>query len=324
MPSPMPPMRLVAEGGPYDGRVFELPPGESPSGAPSTTTWCSTIRRCRASTRALSRGRGRARGRGSRLARTAPSSTSARSAAAPCIRATRVRFGELGFRVEGDGCTARAPCRPSLPRSQFFALAGGARGDGRSLLVLMIVFLVRKPARCRRRARTRSRASRGRRTRTSRQGRTLIAERKYIEAKSELDQALELDPANPEARRLRNLAGARARGRAAGVRRRSCKIGASAIARRSTRRCTLYDDITDGTPAHARLQREAGRARWCSFGNAQCTAARVGRLRLGDLPRLRAWRRTESHARRRDGAHAARRRAASCATRAYVRCRAAP
>ena len=100
-----------------------------------------------------------------------------------------------------------------------------------------------------------------------RQGRTLLSERKYLEAKGELDQALELDPANVEARRLRTLATRAPEDEKLA----SAAIGKLGIGDRKALEdaMRILDETTDGTPAHARVRDKLTSA-LVSFGNSQC------------------------------------------------------
>ena len=111
VPSPEPAMRLVAEGGPYDGRVFELTArragGRARGRQRHRARRSVAVAQARASSTA--RGPARARGRGSRHRRTAPSSTSARSGAARRIRATRCASASSAFASRATRCTAPAP-----------------------------------------------------------------------------------------------------------------------------------------------------------------------------------------------------------------------
>ena len=232
-----------------------------------------------------------------------------------------LRFGELGFRVEGDtlhGTQRRR--RPSCRARQFFALAGGAAVT-LILLVLMIVFLVRKPTPVQAPGKDAiARISRQADAHV-RQGRTLIGDRKYLEAKGELDQALELDPANAEARRLRNLAVRAPEDEKYGVGGdRQDRHRRPQGAREALR---LYDDTTDGTPAHARAARPARRRRCVSFGNYAVHAAAPGPIARGRCAARGSWRRpTASPTRRR--ARMLRDAERKIHDRSYVRCRAAP
>ena len=163
----------------------------------------------------------------------------------------------------------------------------------------MIVFLVRKPTPVQ--APGKDAIARISRQADAhlRQGRTLIGERKYLEAKSELDQALELDPANPEARRLRNLA-VRAPEDEKLASQAMVKVG---IGDRKAldEALRLLDETTEGTPAHTRVREQAGE-RAGQLRQLAVHAARVERLRLGAVPRVGAGAaRGQARARRRRG-----------------------
>jgi hypothetical protein len=177
-----------------------------------------------------------------------------------------VRFGELNFRIEGDTLHGTSAVSTEIPRPQFFALVGGAALTF-ILLILMIVFLVRKPTPIQAPGKDAIARIAHQADAHLRQGRTLLGERKYVEAKDELDHALELDPASVEARKLRNLA-VRApeddKTAAAGI----AKIG---IGDRKAldEAIHLLDDTTDGTPGQQKLQQRLATA-LISFGNSSC------------------------------------------------------
>jgi ABC transport system ATP-binding/permease protein len=318
VPSTLPPMRLVAEGGPYDGRVFELTATEIAVGRavdndvvlddPSLSRKHARLYRRSAAELEIedlnsSNGtfvNGRKTGRGA----VRPGDV--------------VRFGELGFRVEGDTLHGTSAVTTDIPRPQLYALAGGAAGT-LILFIVMIVVVVHKPAPV-------QAPGKDAIARISRQaavhlqeGRTLLGERKYLEAKGELDQALELDPANAEARRLKNLA-VRAPEDEKAAAAAQVKIG---IGDRKAldEALQLYEDTTDGTPARARLQQRLSGA-LVSFGNGQC-----GQRNFADCAwaLCRAWELAPADARPDPSTVRTLRDAErKIRDRSYVRCRAAP
>jgi hypothetical protein len=137
------------------------------------------------------------------------------------------------------------------------------------LLLIMIVVLVRKPTPVQASGRDAiARLAKQAAAHLS-EGRRLLGDHKFLEAKSELDQALELDPANAEARRLRNLA-ARApedeqTERAAAAR---MALGDRKGLEQAVR---LLDDTTEGTPGREKLQGKLVQA-LVHFGDQQCSA----------------------------------------------------
>lgn len=267
VPSMQPAMRLVAEGGPYDGRVFEITAAELSVGRavdndivlddPSLSRKHAKLYR-----------RGPAELEVEDLGSSNGTFVNQRKVGRGAVHpGDSVRFGELGFRVEGDTQHGTSAVVAELPRTQFFALAAGAAVT-LILLILMIVFLVRKPTPVQ--APGKDAIARISRQADShvRLGRQQIGDRKYAEAKVELDQALELDPANVEARRLRNLAVKAPEDE---------KYASAAIVKLGIGDRTaldgaikLYDDTTDGTPAHARLRDRLVSA-LVGFGGSQCT-----------------------------------------------------
>jgi ABC transport system ATP-binding/permease protein len=316
--SSSPAMRLVAEGGPYDGRVFEVSAAELSVGRavdndivlddPSLSRKHAKIYRRGVAELEIE-------DLGSSNGTFVNQRKIGRAAAHP---GDTLRFGELGFRVEGDTQHGTSAVAAELPRAQFFALAGGALAT-LMMLILMIAFLVRKPtpvqapgkdaiARISRQADAHVRL-----------GRTLIAERKYAEAKSELDQALELDPANAEARRLRNLS-VRAPEDEKYASAATVKMGIG-DKKALDEAMKLYDDTTDGTPAHARLRDKLVSA-LVSFGGSQCTQRAWSDCAWA---LCRAWELAPPEAKPDpSSARLLREAEHKIRDRSYVRCRAAP
>ncbi|HEY2743271.1 MAG TPA: FHA domain-containing protein [Polyangia bacterium] len=268
MPSTEPPMRLVAEGGPYDGRVFELTGAELAVGrAVDNDVVLDDPSLSRKHAKIFRRGPGELEieDLGSSNGTFINQRKIGRGSAHP---GDTLRFGELSFRVEGDTLHGTSAVTAELPRNLFMLLAGGAALTF-IMLVLMLVFLVRKPTPVQ--APGKDAIARISRQADShvRMGKSLIGDRKYLEAKSELDQALELDPANAEARRLRNLA-VRAPEDEKTASAAIVKIG---IGDRTALdgALRLLDETTEGTPARQRLREKLSTA-LVSFGNSQCMA----------------------------------------------------
>ena len=264
--SPLPPMRLVAEGGPYDGRVFELTAAEIAVGRAVDNDVVLDDP-------SLSRKHGRLYRRGPAelevedLGSSNGSFINGRKVGRGVVKpGDVVRFGELSFRVEGDTLHGTSAVWADIPKLELYGLLGGGALT-LLLFILMIVMLVHKPKPVQAPGKE-AIARLGRQAQAHlRQGRALLDERKYLEAKGELDQALELDPANPEARRLRRLAVRAPEDE---------KIAIAAQAKIALgdkkgldEALRLLDDTTDGTPAQRRLvQRLTGAL--VSFGNSRC------------------------------------------------------
>jgi pSer/pThr/pTyr-binding forkhead associated (FHA) protein len=315
----LPPMRLVAEGGPYDGRVFELTASELSVGrAVDNDVVLDDPSLSRKHAKLYRRGPAEieVEDLGSSNGTFINQRKIGRGAAHP---GDTLRFGELGFRVEGDTLHGTRAVLADFPRNQFLALAGAA-GLTMILFILMIIFLAHKPAP----VQAPGKDAITRITRQAdahlRQGRALIGDRKFLEAKGELDQALDLDPANPEARRLRNLA-VRAPEDEKWASAAIVKIGRIGDRQALDEAMKLYDDTTDGTPAHARLRDKLVSA-LVSFGNSQCTQHSWSDCAWA---MCRAWELAPPEAKPdpatertlRDAEH-------KIHDRSYVRCRAAP
>jgi pSer/pThr/pTyr-binding forkhead associated (FHA) protein len=266
--SAIPAMRLVAEGGPYDGRVFDLVGDELNVGRavdndivlddPSLSRKHAKLYR-----------RGPAEIEVEDLGSSNGTFVNERKVGRGMVEpGDLIRFGELSFRVDGDVQRSTSSVGVDIPQPQLYALLGGALAT-LILLLIMIVVLVRKPTPVQASGRDAiARLAKQAAAHLS-EGRRLLGEHKFLEARSELDQALELDPANAEARRLRNLA-ARApedeqTERAAAAR---MALGDRKGLEQAVR---LLDDTTEGTPGREKLQGKLVAA-LVHFGDQQCSA----------------------------------------------------
>ena len=319
LPSPgLSPMRIIAEGGPYDGRVYELTAAEIAVGrAVDNDVVLDDPSLSRKHARLYRRGPGELEIED--LGSSNGSYINERKIGRGLFHAgDTVRFGELSFRVERESIGRTSDVPNEIPRTQVYALGGAAIGTI-VLLFIMVGVLMHKPkpvqapgkdaiARLVRQAAAHRQ-----------QGKTLLAERKYVEAKIELDQALELDPANPEARRLRNLA-VRAPEDEQAEKSAAAKIllgdrkGLESAMR-------MLDDMTDGTPGHEKLIEKLVGA-LTRFGDAQYQAKNYVDSAWATC---RAFELAPPDGKP-DAAAAAKLRDAEkrIRDRAYVRCRAAP
>jgi len=243
-------LRLVAEGGPYDGRMFNLPQGEISVGRavdnelvfddPSLSRKHGRILR--------SPGRVEVEDLNSSNGTFVNGRRVGRAAIQP---GDVVRFGDLSFRCEGGVEGSTRSVEPGMERLQFYGLVGGA-GLTLILLVSAIVFLVRKVPPVQASGKDAiARISRAAETHVQ-SGRKLYEQRRYTDAKGELDQALELDPGNAEARRLQRLA---TRGpdddRAVSSAQAAILIGDRKGLEQGL---TVYDALLDGSSARATLE----------------------------------------------------------------------
>jgi pSer/pThr/pTyr-binding forkhead associated (FHA) protein len=268
MATALPSLRLVAEGGPYDGRVFELVGAELAVGrAVDNDIVLDDPSLSRKHARLYRRGPGEleVEDLGSSNGTFVNERKVGRGMVEP---GDLLRFGELAFRVDGDVQRAARHAGADIPTPQLYALLGGALAT-LILLLIMIVVLVRKPTPVQASGREAIARLSTQAARHLSAGRDLLGQRKFLEAKSELDQALELDPANAEARRLRNLA-ARAPEDEQTER---AAAGRMAVGDRKglEQAIRLLDDTTDGTPGREKLQSKLVSA-LVRFGEQQCGA----------------------------------------------------
>lgn len=317
--SVLPPMRLTAEGGPYDGRVFELGGDELSVGRavdndivlddPSLSRKHAKLHR-----------RGGAEFEVEDLGSSNGTFVNGRKIGRASMRpGDTVRFGELNFRVEGDTLAGTSAVSAEMPRNQFIALAAAA-GVTLVLLVLMIVFLVRKPTPIQAPGKVAIARLAQKADGHLQNGKTLLADRKYLEARDELDQALALDPMNSEARRLRNLA-VRApeddKQAAAGI----GKIGIGDRKALNEAIQLLQEETTEGTPGHEKLQQRLVSA-LTAFGNSQCGQRSWADCAWG---LCRAWELAPAESKPDPATTRSLREAERhIHDRSYVRCRAAP
>jgi hypothetical protein len=198
-------VRLLAEGGPFDGRFFEIPLGESMVGRALENDLAfddPSLSRRHSRLHLDGAGRIEVEDLGSSNGTYVNGRKIGRAVAAA---GDVLRFGELQFRIIGAGAgSVGTRAVIGIPRSQLYALLGGGAATMAALMV-MIVVLVRKPGP----VRASAAESIAKITATAdehlRSARGLFQDHKYTDANSEIERALELDPANAEARRLRGL-----------------------------------------------------------------------------------------------------------------------
>jgi pSer/pThr/pTyr-binding forkhead associated (FHA) protein len=214
-PPPQPPPRaaaaqpgtftLVAEGGPLDGRVFNVPAGVAQVGRAVDNDLVFDDP-------SLSRKHARLINEGQQLEVEDLGSSNGtyvngrRVGRAPVMPGDLIRFGDLNFRVEGrDSGHSTRSVEPGTSRGQLIAMAAVGTLTFVLLLVAIILLVRRTPA-----VQASGRDAIGRIAAEAQkhlaQGQRLYREKKYLEAKSEIDSALELDPGNSEARKLLALA----------------------------------------------------------------------------------------------------------------------
>jgi pSer/pThr/pTyr-binding forkhead associated (FHA) protein len=200
-----PPLRLIGEGGPYDGRFFDVRVGDSSVGRALDNDMVfddPSLSRKHARLVRDAMGRVEVEDLGSSNGTFVNGRKVGRAPAGP---GDVIQFGDLCFRVEGAEVSGTRAVDTSGGSGQMIALIVCG------LFTLIVVgfaayALMRKipPVMASGKepmAKMHEQAEQHFAT-----GRTLFKERKYSDARSELEAALELDPANLEARRLKTLA----------------------------------------------------------------------------------------------------------------------
>jgi pSer/pThr/pTyr-binding forkhead associated (FHA) protein len=250
-PSPMgiDAIRLVADGGPYDGRVFDVPAGQVTVGRaldnelvfddPSLSR-----KHCRVSRQ----------GPGQLALEDLGSSNGSYVNGRKIGRAVAatgdvVQFGDLVFRVEGEEMSGtRAVDAGGGGQSMALAVGGALTG---LIVVGAIVSLFHKVPP----VQASGKDAIARITANSEQhlqeGKARYREKKYAEAKLELDQALEIDPANLEARRLSRLA---AKGPEDDRAYKSAEVPLAIADRKGIEQALRwFDDMSEGSPQKTHL-----------------------------------------------------------------------
>jgi ABC transport system ATP-binding/permease protein len=264
----MPPMRLVSEGGPYDGRVYEV-------AAPELAVGRAVDNHIVLDDPSLSR-------KHARLRRAGPDELEVEdlgSSNGTFVNGRKVgrggvhpgdviRFGDLNFRLEGDTAQGTSAVAAEIPQSQLMMLLGGAALT-LVLLIVMLVVLVHKPKPVQAPGAPAIAKIQKSAEDHLRDGKRLLGERKYLEAKVEIDQAVDLDPANIDARQLQTLAARAPQDE------RSAQSGLADIAvgdRKGLESAlAILGDTTPGTAGHDRLLAKLAPG-LVRFGTAQCTA----------------------------------------------------
>ena len=246
-------VRLVAQGGPFDGRIFPVI-GDMFVGRAAENQLVLDDP-------SLSRKHARLRGAGRRLEVEDLGSSNGtfvngrKVGRATALPGDGIRFGELSFRLEDERGQGRPPAE--MGPGQLVALIGGG---GVTLLILIaaIIVLVRKPTP----VQASGKEAIAKITRQAEQhlklGKQLFNERKWLDAKAELDSAIELDPANVEARRLKALA-ARAPDDERNL---ASALAALPIGDRKALETVLrlHEEISAGSPTRAQLEQKLAAA----------------------------------------------------------------
>ena len=256
-------VRLVAQGGPYDAQVFPVV-GELIVGRAAE---CQLV----LDDPSLSRKHARIRGTGRRLEVEDLGSSNGTFVSGRKIgQATAgpgdtIRFGELAFRVEDErGMGSPAGGTSALQVVLLLLLLFTTVG----VSVAAVVTVKRTKPVVATGKDAIAKLSRQAEVHVT-QGKQLFAEKKWAEAKTELDAAIELDPANTEARRLKAVA-ARAPEDEKSVT--STISGLAMGDRRSLENALrLRDDLPTGAPSREPLEKKLG-PRLLQFGLQRATS----------------------------------------------------
>jgi pSer/pThr/pTyr-binding forkhead associated (FHA) protein len=288
-------IRLIGEGGPYDGRVFDVPMNPCTVGrALDNEIVFDDPSLSRKHARVAREGMGRisVEDLGSSNGTYVNGRKMNRGTAGP---GDVVQFGDLLFRVEGTDLSGTSAVAAGSGRGQAIALvAGGAVCF--VVLVGMIIAVLKKPPMVQANGKEAIAKYSAKADTHLRQGRALYHERKYGEAKQELDLALDADPANMEARRLSRLAAhAPDDDRMLATTGPSLKIGDRKALEQVAR---IYDEITDGSTQKQVLQQKllpalesygldrCNRHQWIDCAWATCKAYEVAPRESPPDPRV--------------------------------------
>ena len=251
-------LRIVAQGGPYDARIYPVI-GDLMVGRAAENQLVLDDP-------SLSRKHARMRGMGRRLEVEDLGSSNGtfvngrkvgRATAGP---GDTIRFGELSFRIEDE----RGMGKPGgqMSGGTLFAIIAGS-GATLIILVTAAIVLVRKPVPVQASGKEAIAKIAKQAEQHLKTGKQNFAEKKWSDAKGELDAAIELDPANVEARRLRTIA-ARA---PEDERNLASALAALAIGDRKALETALRlrEELSQGAPARTQLEQKLS-ARLIQFG----------------------------------------------------------
>ncbi|MSP60498.1 MAG: FHA domain-containing protein [Myxococcales bacterium] len=203
-------IRLIAEGGPFDGRIYEIPPGDLTVGRavdndvvlddPSLSRKHCRLRRAGA-------GRIELEDLGSSNGTFVNGRKVGKGAAGP---GDTVRFGELGFRVEGasSGGTRSSQASPGGGGGRASSLGTWLVWGGVALVVIGLgvgaaIFFLHKGSGGGKDAITLMAEQAAALVKA---GKEKMADKKFDGAAADFEAAIKIDPANGEVRRLKSLA----------------------------------------------------------------------------------------------------------------------
>lgn len=195
-------VRLVANGGPFDGRIYDIPPGEMAVGRAVDNDLVlddPSLSRRHAKMRRAGVGRIEIEDLNSSNGSFVNGRKVGKGSAGP---GDTVRFGDLIFRVMGARSDGTRAIVPAQPWKGYFVWGGLAA----LLLIVGVVaaVLLLRPRETPPKENPVEQAKIA--AEHVRKGKAMLTVKKFAEAESEFDQAVNLDPANAEARRLKALA----------------------------------------------------------------------------------------------------------------------
>jgi pSer/pThr/pTyr-binding forkhead associated (FHA) protein len=202
-PNPVDSVRLLGHGGAFDGRVFDIPPGEISLGRALENGLVlddPSLSRRHARLRILGGGRLEVEDLASSNGTYVNGRKIGRATVGP---GDTLRFGDVVFRVQGEHDEYSATM-PGASLGRRWLLVGGIGTTAILLVGVVLWILLRRPATAPPPDALEQLTQQA--VDHLRRGKELLAERKFDAAATEFEQTISLDPANEEAHRLKALA----------------------------------------------------------------------------------------------------------------------
>lgn len=196
-------VRLLGQGGGFDGRVFDLPPGEVGLGRALENVLVlddPSLSRRHARLRIIGGGRLEVEDLASSNGTYVNGRKIGRATVGP---GDTLRFGDVVFRVQGEHDEYSATM-PGASQGRRWLLIGGLGATAILLVGIVLWIVLRRPATAPPTDALEQLTQQA--VEHLRRGKELLAERKFDAAATEFEQTISLDPANEEAHRLKALA----------------------------------------------------------------------------------------------------------------------